>query len=196
MKVVSLSGVEDVGVLAEDLRKREITRKRGLQGGLTAKLVLDNMKAQLLSTLPSSKQMSQWIYGNFEFSNLAEQFASLRPKVYHLFDHTPTANCAFTQILCPCVVANGRLFCVCNAAGASDGATTLSVENLTSLVAKVFGVDASKVDSSAPLTQLGLDSLMAVELSATLKKAFNIKLTQMELLGGMSILKIYQKATA
>ena len=35
-RVVNLSGVEDVGVLAQDLRKREITRQRGLRGGLTA----------------------------------------------------------------------------------------------------------------------------------------------------------------
>jgi len=72
---------------------------------------------------------------------------------------------------------------------------SLSLESLAATVAKVFGSN-EKIEPTIPLTQLGLDSLMAVELSSTLKKTYGIRVTQMELLGGLTIAKILEKAEA
>ncbi|WP_414587921.1 SDR family NAD(P)-dependent oxidoreductase [Scytonema sp. PCC 10023] len=54
-------------------------------------------------------------------------------------------------------------------------------------VARVLGTSAAKLDSSKPLTNLGLDSLMAVELSNRLEKALDVSVPTMKLMGGLSI---------
>lgn len=165
--VINLSGVEDVGVLAEDFRLRQMSRLRGLQAGLTVRRVLE----QIRTMLTRNKESLQWVFGNFAFKPLVETFPMLRAKCDHLVDY--------------------RIAVVNDDAGK----TVVSVETVTAAVARLFAVDPKTIEAQAPLTQLGLDSLLAVELSATLKKNFDVKFTQMELLGGVSVEKIVARAT-
>ncbi len=54
-------------------------------------------------------------------------------------------------------------------------------------VARVLGASAAKLDSSKPLTNLGLDSLMAVELSNRIKSDLSVDVPTMKLMRGPSI---------
>ncbi|MBP5976712.1 SDR family NAD(P)-dependent oxidoreductase [Brasilonema sp. CT11] len=54
-------------------------------------------------------------------------------------------------------------------------------------VARVLGTSPAKLDSSKPLINMGLDSLMAVELSNRLEKYLGVGLPTMKLMGGLSI---------
>jgi acyl carrier protein len=120
----------------------------------------------------SEESVVQWVFGNFNFKHLGEQFPFMKSKVEHLIDYRAHHD-----------------------SGDGTGETAVSVESLTRLVAKLFGIEPSSINPAAPLTQLGLDSLLSVELSSNLKKTFDIKLSQMELLGGLSIEKILERAS-
>jgi len=167
VSVLNLSAVEDVGILAEDYKKRQMVRLRGMNGGLTCKQVFNQIR-----TMITQESTVQWIFGNFNFKHLSEQFPFMKSKVEHLIEY--------------------RLQ---HSAGndASGEHQVVSIESLTRLVARLFAVDPASIQPSVPITQLGLDSLLSVELSSNLKKSFDIKLSQMELLGGLSIEKIMER---
>jgi acyl transferase domain-containing protein/NADPH:quinone reductase-like Zn-dependent oxidoreductase/acyl carrier protein len=55
------------------------------------------------------------------------------------------------------------------------------------LVARVLGTAASKLDTEEPLTKLGMDSLMAVELATRIKKEAQIDIPTMTFMRGPSI---------
>ncbi|MFW9259889.1 SDR family NAD(P)-dependent oxidoreductase [Nostoc sp. CALU 546] len=59
--------------------------------------------------------------------------------------------------------------------------------SLCEQAAKVLGTKTSKMDSKKSLTSLGLDSLMAMELSNYIKNKLDINVPTMKLLGGASI---------
>jgi len=54
-------------------------------------------------------------------------------------------------------------------------------------VARVLGTSVAKLDNSTPLTNLGLDSLMAVELSNRIKSDLSVDVPTMKLMRGPSI---------
>ena len=54
-------------------------------------------------------------------------------------------------------------------------------------VAKILGTSPAKLDISEPLTNLGLDSLMAVDLTNGLKNKLGVDVPSMRLLGGVSV---------
>jgi thioester reductase-like protein len=72
------------------------------------------------------------------------------------------------------------------AAGPADQARLLEAW-LREQLAKVLGVSPSKIEADQPLTGLGLDSLMAVELGMRLRKDLEIDLPVMKLLGGLTV---------
>jgi acyl transferase domain-containing protein/aryl carrier-like protein len=73
-------------------------------------------------------------------------------------------------------------------AGAAPGArTSLLQEAVRAEVARVLRVPESKLDVSAPLIRLGLDSLMGLELKHRLKRATTVDVPVARLLDNMSI---------
>jgi len=167
VSVLNLSAVEDVGILAEDYKKRQMVRLRGMNGGLTCKQVFNQIR-----TMITQESTVQWIFGNFNFKHLSEQFPFMKSKVEHLIEYRLQHSASND---------------------ASGEHQVVSIESLTRLVARLFAVDPASIQPSVPITQLGLDSLLSVELSSNLKKSFDIKLSQMELLGGLSIEKIMER---
>jgi acyl transferase domain-containing protein/NADPH:quinone reductase-like Zn-dependent oxidoreductase/SAM-dependent methyltransferase/NAD(P)-dependent dehydrogenase (short-subunit alcohol dehydrogenase family)/acyl carrier protein len=167
VNVINLSAVEDVGVLAEDFKKRQMVRLRGMNGGLTCKQVFEQIQRMI-----THQSIVQWIFGNFNFKHLIEQFPFLESKVDHLIDYR-TQHGVDRE--------------------ATGEQQTASIDSLKQLVARLLACDPRHIDPQVPLVQIGLDSLLAVELSSNLKKAFNIKVSQMELLGGLSIEKLLER---
>lgn len=67
------------------------------------------------------------------------------------------------------------------------------VQKLVSELAKVLGVGVSTVDVDAPITELGMDSLTAVEFGARAEKELSVKFSLLEFSRGMSVRGISAK---
>ncbi len=61
---------------------------------------------------------------------------------------------------------------------------------LSEQVSKVLRTSAAKLDIEQPLTNMGLDSLMAVELSSRFKRELGVVVSQVTLLRGPSITQL------
>src|SRR5207244_3373536 len=55
------------------------------------------------------------------------------------------------------------------------------------VVARVLGTSATKLDTDQPMTKLGMDSLMAVELATRIKKEMQVDIPTMTFMRGPSI---------
>ena len=176
---INLGVVEDVGVLAEDYKLRQLLLVKGFTGGLTTPSICHTVEAivrderqafhQSVALLPSS----QYLHGSFDWRSVCATYPILATRFAHLVDHTAD----------------------CSSASASDAASAVTVDSLRTLIAGLLGLSVDKLDATEPLTRQGLDSLLAVELSATLKKRCGgLNVSQMELLGGMSVEAIVEAA--
>jgi NADPH:quinone reductase-like Zn-dependent oxidoreductase len=72
----------------------------------------------------------------------------------------------------------------------------LAVEQLTRMAAAVLGGRTENFDSAAPLTSLGLDSLLASELSNRLRNELGVTASAVRLLGGSSIHHLAQQVVS
>jgi thioester reductase-like protein len=77
-------------------------------------------------------------------------------------------------------------------AASPDARPRLVEDFLVSQVASVFGADQSTISCDAPLTSLGLDSLMAIELTLRLERELGMGIPMASLLNGPSIVMLAQ----
>ncbi|EIW85840.1 hypothetical protein CONPUDRAFT_80229 [Coniophora puteana RWD-64-598 SS2] len=75
-------------------------------------------------------------------------------------------------------------FLVANTAGGKDGGVA---ESPATLLATLLSMDVEQITDNALITSFGLDSLGATRYSNQLKSRFNIQVSQIELLGSMTI---------
>ncbi|KIJ63455.1 polyketide synthetase [Hydnomerulius pinastri MD-312] len=75
-------------------------------------------------------------------------------------------------------------FLVANKAGGKDGD---AAESPATLLASLLSMDVEQITDNALITSFGLDSLGATRYSNQLKARFNIQVSQIELLGSMTI---------
>ena len=68
----------------------------------------------------------------------------------------------------------------------------LMEHHLQSLAARVFRMDREKVDVSQPLSALGLDSMMAMELKNRIELSLRVPVSVLDLLKGVSIAELAQ----
>jgi amino acid adenylation domain-containing protein len=61
------------------------------------------------------------------------------------------------------------------------------VQGLTHLAVRALGADFDAIDTARPLTSLGIDSLMALEIRAALEKSYGVALPVVEIISGPSI---------
>ena len=167
-KTVNLGSIEDVGVLAEDYKLRMVLNMKGFAGGLTSAGV-----CKIIDAMLRDDQHTQFVHGAVEWGMVTESYAIMQSRFNHLVDYTAANN------------AGG---------GSSDNAVT--VDALKGAIAGLLEMNVDKLDAKEPITRQGLDSLLAVELSSTLKKKFGVTVSQMELLGGMSVEDIFKHAQA
>jgi NADPH:quinone reductase-like Zn-dependent oxidoreductase/SAM-dependent methyltransferase/acyl carrier protein len=171
-RVLNLGVVEDVGVLAEDYKLKQLLTAKGFAGGLTSAGVCKLLKRMM----QSEREQVQLLHGAFDWRQIIEQYPNMRARFAHLVDHRSEDRNASSG------------------SASSDG--TFTIELLTAHMSQVLGVASAKLDPTDALTLQGLDSLLAVELSATLNRKFGVRISQMELLGGASMQDIVNRAEA
>lgn len=66
----------------------------------------------------------------------------------------------------------------------------LALEHIRARIDRVLGTDGATVDPARPLTELGLDSLLAVELLASLKAGFGVEIPAVRLLQGATLAEL------
>jgi short-subunit dehydrogenase/acyl carrier protein len=171
VRVLNLGLVEDVGILAEDWKLKQILTAKGFAGGLTSTGV-----AQLVdhAFLNDNNDQYQMLYGNFQMEDLIRSYPILKTRLEHLIDHTISNN-------------NGS-------EGTSSNSNELTLQSLTTYISTLLST--SNLDITESLTVQGLDSLLAVELSAGLKKQFGLVFSQLALLGGLSVQQIVESASS
>ena len=167
-KTVNLGSIEDVGVLAEDYKLRMVLNMKGFAGGLTSYGV-----GQIIDAMLRDDVHAQYVHGSVEWTVVVDAYPIMTTRFSHLVDYT---------------AANS------SGAGSADNAVTLSA--LSAAIAGLLEIPADKIDNKEAITRQGLDSLLAVELSSTLKKKFAITVSQMELLGGMSVEDVFNHSQA
>jgi len=67
------------------------------------------------------------------------------------------------------------------------------IEVAVKQLSEVLGLPASRIDITEPVVSYGVDSLMSVELVNWVKRQFNITVSQMDILSGMSIQDIINR---
>ena len=167
-KTVNLGSIEDVGVLAEDYKLRMVLNMKGFAGGLTSYGV-----CQIVDAMLRDHRYTQYVHGSVDWATVCESYPIMAARFNHLIDYT---------------AANS------SGAGIADNAVTLPA--LSACIAGLLEIPADKIDNKEAITRQGLDSLLAVELSSTLKKKFGVTVSQMELLGGMSVEDVFKHAQA
>jgi len=60
-------------------------------------------------------------------------------------------------------------------------------------IEKILQLDENTIDENEKLTTYGVDSLLAVEISSMLSKAFSLKVSQMDILGGATVKQLKAK---
>ena len=175
-----LGVVGDVGVLAEDHRLRQLLVAKGFAGGLTSQGVCLAVEAVVSDERPEYRveparmQSRQQLLGGFDWEAVVASYPGLQTRFAQLVDRTLRA-------------AEG--------VGGEKGEGAATLETVKALVAGLLGLAVDKLDATEALTRQGLDSLLAVELSATLKKrVVGCNVSQMELLGGMTVEGIWEVA--
>lgn len=170
VRVLNLGLVEDVGILAEDWKLKQILTAKGFAGGLTSSGV-----AQLVdhAFLVNDINQCQILYGNFQMEDLIHSYPMLKTRLEHLIDHTLSNNNA-------------------NSNNSSNG-NEVTIQSVSAYISTLLAT--SNLDATEALTVQGLDSLLAVELSAGLKKQFGLVISQLALLGGLSVKQIVESAS-
>jgi 1-acyl-sn-glycerol-3-phosphate acyltransferase len=79
------------------------------------------------------------------------------------------------------------------AAAPASEREALLVGHVVERVAKVLGTSARKVDAERPLTEMGVDSLMAVELQTVVDRDFGVNLPLTALLEGATVRQLSQR---
>ena len=177
---INLGVVEDVGVLAEDYKLRQLLIVKGFTAGLTTPSICHTVEAIARDERPAYHTSIallptyQYLHGSFDWRSVCATYPILTSRFAHLVDQTADSS---------------------SSSSASDAATVVNLDTLRALIAGLLGLSVEQLDVSEALTRQGLDSLLAVELSATLKKRCGgLNVSQMELLGGMSVEAIVEVA--
>ncbi|KIJ60828.1 polyketide synthetase [Hydnomerulius pinastri MD-312] len=161
---ISLPPITDSGIF-----KRLVLSTRGLANtqqlsktGMTTAQVCNFLGDCLLRSIPHYVPM-------LSVEDVPQTFPGCEPMLYH---HLLPAK-AFNLY-----------------ASSADDQT--SVDSPASLLAGLLGLEVSQITDNALITSFGLDSLGATRFSNLLKSRFGISVSQIELLGSMSIAKITQ----
>ncbi|MBW4632289.1 MAG: SDR family NAD(P)-dependent oxidoreductase [Iphinoe sp. HA4291-MV1] len=166
--------IADVGYVARDAEVGERLRRIGVKPLLSQQALSMLGELLLLEAVQTTVASMDWQ----RWSQL--HAAGVSPRFSHLAGEKAVSQEAGDA-------PEGDSFS--NALMAAQPAERLQLleSRLLEQVARVLGTSAAKLDRSKPLTNLGLDSLMAVELSNRLEKDLGVSIPTMKLMGGPSI---------
>jgi thioester reductase-like protein len=172
---VNWTAVADVGYLARNPHIREHLAHLGLEA-LPAEELLKTL-GQLLHW-----GAAQTAVMRFDGARWAQQFAAgASPRFSEVVAQGETGRAGTDDSSSGPAAFPGSS----GETGASDRQELIAAR-VREHVGKVLGIAAGKLDADRPLTDLGLDSLMAVELSTRIKKDFSFELALMKFMQGLS----------
>ena len=164
---INLGSVDDVGTMADDPAVRRMVESRGVLSGLTAHGVCRISESVLLR----SASVAQYLHGSMDWSLVCQAFPSMASRAQHLIDFSAPSRTGL----------------------GGSAAQSATLAEVSAVVAALLDVPADKMDNTKSLSRQGLDSLLAVELSSSLKKRFGIAVSQMQLLGGMNVEDVFRQ---
>jgi amino acid adenylation domain-containing protein len=68
-------------------------------------------------------------------------------------------------------------------------------EYLVSIITKLFGAKVGELNNDRSLVEMGMDSLMATDIKRSIEAVFNVKISMVELMQGISINKLSDKVS-
>ncbi|KAF9219105.1 putative nonribosomal peptide synthetase [Gyrodon lividus] len=159
---ISLPPITDSGIF-----KRLVLSTKGLANtqqlsrtGMTTAQVCNFIGDCLVRSMPHYVPM-------LAIADVPQTFSACEPMLYHHLLRTNDLNIHASSV---------------------DDQT--SVDTPASLLAGLLGLEVSQITDNALITSFGLDSLAATRYSNLLKSRFGVKVSQIELLGSMSVAKI------
>lgn len=158
----AVPAISDVGVFAQLLEAKGNTSatKSMLALACTSRELCERI-LDSLSRTAMSQPVSYYIPGNLDWTTGYKIAESCRTSFSHLAEHVDEDD----------VVNDGE--------GQADP--------VAALLSKLLNLDAEAIDDTAFLSSLGLDSLSASKLSSMLNAEFGVKMTQLQLLGPVSM---------
>lgn len=164
---VGWGAISDVGILARDSSvARKLERATGAQG-----IRASEAHALLENLLPRQSSLLEPVvyFGRMRFDILARDLLVVQSATFgQLFQTDNTSE----------AVAEGDLLAML-AEKPQDEAIALLTGVIITEVAEILRIQASEVDLHQPLSSLGLDSLMALELRMSLETKFGLELPLM-----------------
>lgn len=159
-KTINLGAVDDVGICATDYKLRKIMAARGLENSITVTQVAEIVKAAL-----QQNSQTQFITP-FNVKSLCDFNPALRPRMAFLIKHQSEDD------------------------GFEVSPGESAAHNIAKHVEKILQLDNGVIDVNEKLTSYGVDSLLAVEISSMLVKHFGVKVSQMDILSGVTVARL------
>jgi phthiocerol/phenolphthiocerol synthesis type-I polyketide synthase C len=173
---VAWGAISDTGYLVRNPGVRETLENRVGVRSLSSRQAFQYLDQILTRDCP------QWIAADFNWSKLSTSSAALlrSPRFAELVEHGTVASSAED-------VENLRTALAAMAPGERH---KLLIDLLTKELARVLGSAPARLDPHRPLTELGVDSLMAVELLTAIDTRFHAPITSLEIMGGVTIAQL------
>ncbi|GAA3784427.1 type I polyketide synthase [Streptomyces coacervatus] len=158
---VALGGIGDTGILARDARAAELLANHGV-GPMSAREVFATLDELLTRDVPASVAARQdWTAGAPHHLRNTPRLRSLLPEP----DRPDTPG--------------------------PDSADAEDVEGaLAALIAHILHTSVDQLDHDRALPALGVDSLMATEISEGIRRRFDVEIPTMRIIGGATITEL------
>lgn len=169
--------IDDVGMLA-----RNSTVKNSLQNHLGGKALASQQALQQLEQVLGSHVAGVAVV-NWDWRNIQKFMPSARANKYtnlwqRLGNETNSDNADIRSLI------EGKSFAEVK---------SLLIQALLSEISKILRLPLEKLATNKPITELGMDSLMGMELVSIIEDRFTVKLPVMALTDGASVEKVAEK---
>jgi acyl carrier protein len=171
---INWGAISDVGFFARNREMGELLERTGIGSSTPAQAV------EILGRLMQCDG-AQFGVGRVDWQRLAERFPAIG--IFPRFSEVVEARNSGQPL-------DGRSFREQVLSLAASGRLAAVTARLTEQIAKVLRTSPAKLDAGRPLNELGLDSLMGLELSNRIETSLGVSLPHGDLAAGNSISKI------
>ena len=173
---ISWGAISDTGYLARNTAVRETLENRLAVRPLSARQALRYLEQILV------RDCANWIAADVNWRKLASTSPALvRSPRFGLLvgDETGAPSAEAVEDV------RARLLAL-----SPDEVRQAVSEILLNELARVVGGSAARIDPERPLAELGVDSLMAVELLTSIESRFHVQLSPLEIMGGGTLSQV------